>query len=267
MAKAKKARRRTRAKESASIGSRPKLTRSQLKNIGKRILGLIEEKEIRKVATKLKDLKEDFPSFFAMGNLGNEDPELTGFRRFSKRFISTDLDDVRQDRQYVTAVTLWHKTPIARYFVNLQTAFLTTGKVQISAKDPRVKEWIDNFLKDPLTPWATLRKKAALEAVLSGELLWYPHINAETGHMRPAYLSPGFIKARPAPVKGFPHVPDRIRIKRDGLRMLGLFPEEGESDTATEKTEILRVIRSRFVQDEQTKKAVERLAAISSSFP
>jgi len=242
-----------------------RLGKRAIKSISTRIVDMVEEKNLAEVARKIASLKEDFPSFFAIGNVGDADPELTGFRRFSSRIVTTDLSDARQERQYMTAITLWHKSPIARYFVNLQVAFLTAGKIQIDAADERVKEWIGAFLSDELIEWPLYRKLLAREAVLAGEILAYPHINDQTGHVRPAYLSPAYLKGMPAPVRGYPHLPDKVRLRREALRLLGKIP--GGEDQATElsRLEIMRCIRPRYVQDGA--QAVERLDGDIFFFP
>jgi len=257
MAKDKKKKRRATSKYKAAALS-PKVMRSALD----RAINMITSKDKKGYQRKLKDFKEDFPTFFALGSPGDFDPAVSNFRRFGRRVVSTDLDETRQERQYTTSVILYHKAPTARYFTDLRVAFLTAGEMSVEAKDPKVAAWIQAYLSDPFTDYENFRPLLGRESILAGELLLYPHVNPSTGHVRIAYLSPAFIKGRPAPAPGFPHIPDRIAIRKQALRELGIVKpikgklgESGHHGTplssdqgltgATNET-ILKIIRPRI---------------------
>jgi len=252
MAKRKTAKRTTKSKARAAVKSNarklkitPALTEA--------VLIALAESDRKVFKQKLQALKEDFPTFFTLGTFDQGDPALAGFRRFSKRAISTDLDDARQDRQYVTAVTLWHKSPIARYFVDLKTAFLTTGERKINAKETAVADWIQQWLSDPLMSWEDRRVLYARESVLAGELLPYPHVNPETGHVRRGYVSPAYIKGKPAPLEGFPDIADVIQLRKRALVELGVI--KGDVDRAAlHELSQLKVIMPRILKDPKNPK-------------
>ncbi len=242
------AKKKTKKRSPAKVkeGARVKLTPA----IKKRLMSMLTEEDVVKFKKKVDSLKEDLPSFFGLQNFGELDPALTGFRKFSENVISTDLDESKQDRQYVTGVVLYHKSPMARYFASLKAAFLSTGKMQVNAADEKVAKWIHAFLTDPFTQYSLFRGNLALESVVGGENLVYPNVNAATGHVRLAYLSPGYIKGPPAPVPGFPHMSDKLRVRREALRLLGVLTAKDKDlgEEELRKKEVLDVIRPRIVE-------------------
>lgn len=70
----------------------------------KRLVSMLTEQDLSKFRKKVDSLKESLPSFFGLQGIGELDPALSGFRKFSERQISTDLDETKQDQQYITAV-------------------------------------------------------------------------------------------------------------------------------------------------------------------
>lgn len=101
-----------------------------------------------------------------------------------------DLLPLTQLRQLQIAYFLWTQNPLGYRLINIIRDFVVGDGFTFTAKDPRVKEVLDEFWNDPVNDWENKQDIRVLELSLYGEQILPVFVEQTSGRVRVGYIDP-----------------------------------------------------------------------------
>jgi hypothetical protein len=117
-----------------------------------------------------------------------------------------ELPMMDQTRALEVAYWLWKTNPLAKWIIEVVTAFVTAGESLYTAKNDEVKKLLDGFWYDPVNRMDLHWENFVRELGIYGEQCWPAFFGEQTGRMRLGYIDPAHIQ------EVFPD-PNNVKIK------------------------------------------------------
>lgn len=156
--------------------------------------------------------------------------EEKGWRRLTET-PERKLTEVDQDRMIEVCYWLWKNNPLARWIIEITTAFVTGEGFKIEATEDSVKETLKAFWDDPINSMDIYMEKFTRELGIYGELCLPKYTSKHAGMVRLGYVDPAQIKevkTDPENVKMIIGVILKGRYGLAGRKLKTVLPPEAE---------------------------------------
>jgi hypothetical protein len=108
--------------------------------------------------------------------------------------VTRDLPSVTQDRMIDISYWLWKTNPLARFIIEIQTAFVVGDGIKLKADDPKVQAVLDDFWTHPINNFELNLEKHVRELGMFGEQCWPKFVGYYSGNVALGYQDPAYIK-------------------------------------------------------------------------
>lgn len=108
--------------------------------------------------------------------------------------LSRNLPAVTQDRMIEISYWLWKTNPLARFIIEIQTAFIVGDGIKLKAEDPKVQAVIDKFWSHPVHDLTLALEKHVRELGIFGEQCWPKFVGEFSGAVALGYQDPAYIE-------------------------------------------------------------------------
>lgn len=115
-----------------------------------------------------------------------------GFRKLTGA-ATRELPTLTQDRAIEVAYWLWKTNPLARWIIEISTAFICAEGTPYSCEGDEVKQVLDDFWFDPVNRMDMHWENFIRELGLFGEQCWPAFVAEQTGRVRLGYVDPANI--------------------------------------------------------------------------
>ncbi len=156
--------------------------------------------------------------------------EEKGWRRLTET-PERKLNEVDQDRMIEVSYWLWKNNPLAKWIIEITTAFVTGEGFKIEATEDSVKDTLMAFWNDPVNNMDLYAEKLTREIGIYGELCFPKYTSKHAGMVRLGYVDPAQIKevkTDPENVKMIIGVILKGRSILDGRKLKTVLPPEAE---------------------------------------
>lgn len=134
-----------------------------------------------------------------------QDISTIGWRRLTGA-ATRELPMMDQGRAIEVAYWLWKTNPLAKWIIEVVTAFVVAKGLPISCKNEEVKQVLTDFWEDPVNRMDIHWENFVRELGVYGEQCWPAFVAEQTGRVRLGYIDPAYIDTV------FPD-PDNVKIK------------------------------------------------------
>ncbi len=117
-----------------------------------------------------------------------------------------ELPMMDQARALEVAYWLWKTNPLAKWIIEVVTAFVTAGESPYTCKNDEVRELLDTFWYDPVNRMDQHWENFVRELGIYGEQCWPMFCAEQTGRVRLGYIDPAYVQ------EVFPD-PNNVKIK------------------------------------------------------
>jgi len=105
-----------------------------------------------------------------------------------------ELPMMDQARALEVAYWLWKTNPLAKWIIEVTTAFVTAKGFPVTAKNDEVAEVLKNFWEDPVNRMDIHWDNFVRELGIYGEQCWPMFVAEQTGRIRLGYVDPAYIQ-------------------------------------------------------------------------
>lgn len=115
-----------------------------------------------------------------------------GWRRLTG-VPTRELPTVTQERAIEIAYWLWKTNPLAKWIIEITTAFVCAEGTPYTCKNEEVKKILDTFWFDPVNRMDLHWENFVRELGIYGEQCWPSFVAQQTGRVRCGYVDPALI--------------------------------------------------------------------------
>lgn len=116
--------------------------------------------------------------------------EVKGFRLTSDKLSSRELPSLSQERMIDICYWLWDNYPMAKWIINVLTAFIVAEELPFESSNPQVKKILEDFWYDPVNRMDLYLRKHVQELHIFGDLCFPAKVSPANGRLRLGYIDP-----------------------------------------------------------------------------
>ena len=105
-----------------------------------------------------------------------------------------ELPMMDQARALEVAYWLWKTNPMAKWIIEVTTAFVTAKGLPVTCINDEIKEVLTNFWEDPVNRMDIHWENFVRELGIYGEQCWPIFVAEQTGRLRLGYVDPAYIQ-------------------------------------------------------------------------